>query len=308
MERRVRDAARVDRISFAARAGSAFVCAGERQRDMWLGFLAANRRLSSDHYARDPELRTLIDVVAFGLPDNPAPAAAPVLRGTVFPSDARIMVWNGGLWDWLDPLTVIRALALLHENDSRWRLAFVGTTRPSARADMAMGARAAALAAEMGLRDDVVHFRPGWTPYTDRAALLLEADLGVSAHGRTLEMRFAYRARFLDFVWTGLPVLTVEGDEWAERVVARRLGAVVPPDDPAAFAAAADSIVRRGRDAYADALREAAAAQTWTTVAEPLLRLIDHVHQEPPRRRGLVARAHWARHLTVAAAARRARR
>lgn len=309
LERGVREAVRIDRISFAARAGSAFMCASERQRDLWLGFLAANRRLTSDRYARDPELRTLIDVVAFGVPDEPPRTATePVLRGPVFPGDARIMVWNGGLWDWLDPLTVIRALALLRESDRRWRLAFLGTARPSARADMVMGARAAALATELELADDVVHFRPGWTPYAERSALLLEGDLGVSAHARTLETRFAYRSRILDFVWAGLPILTVEGDEWADRVAGRGLGEVVPPRDPPAFAAAARRIVERGRAAYDEALSETAAAQTWSTVVQPLLRLIDEVSREPSPRLGLIGRLQQARHSVVAAAARGARR
>src|SRR5438067_242607 len=138
-------------------------------------YFELGRRLAEAH---DPGLRTLIDVVGFGVPESPPePTRAPVLRGGVFPEDARIMVWNGGLWDWLDPLTVLRALALLRERDGRWRLAFLGTAPPGGGAGMAMGRRAAELAAELGI-GDVVHFHDGWTPYAERAAPLLECDLG----------------------------------------------------------------------------------------------------------------------------------
>ena len=309
LERRVRDVARVDRIGFAARAGTSFVCASERQRDMWLGYLAASRRLDSDRYRTDPELRTLIDVVAFGLPEDPPQAGGErYLRGPVFPEDARIMVWNGGLWDWLDPLTVIHAVAALREEDRRWCLAFLGTVRPSSGADMEMGERAVALAAELGLAGDAVHFRAGWTAYRQRGPLLLECDLGVSAHGRTLETRFAYRSRMLDFVWAGLPIVTVEGDEWADRVAAGGLGEVVPPGDVPAFVAAARRVADQGRPAFAEPLRRAAAGQTWNAVVCPLLRLIDSVQSEPARRVGFAARLQHGRHSIATAAARSARR
>lgn len=293
LERRVRDVTRIDRIGFAARTGTAFVCASERQRDMWLGFLAASRRLDSDHYARDPELRTLIDVVPSGLPDRPpAHAAEPLVRGPVLAEDAYILVWNGGLWDWLDPLTVLRALALLRADDRRWALVFTGTARPSHRAEMAMTGRALALARELGLEESgAVHFRPGWTPYDERGALLLECDIGVCAHALTLETRFAFRTRILDFLWTGTPILYTEGDEWSDRIRASGLGEVVPPGDPRALADGALRIRDRGRAAYADALRAAAAEHTWSRASEPLLRLIEAVRTNPSRPRGLARHA-----------------
>ena len=307
-ERKARDVLRIDRIAYAARRGTGFVCASERQRDMWLGFLAANRRLDSDVYERDPELRSLIDVVPSGLPANaPEPAAEPAVRGRVFPGDARIMVWNGGLWDWLDPLTILRALALLRAEDERWRLLFAGTSRPSHREDMSMAGRAISLARELGLEEaGAVHFRPGWTPYRELGSLLLECDVGVCAHHRTLETRFAFRTRILDFVWAGLPVLYTEGDEWSERVQAGGLGEVVPPDDPDAFAAGARRIVEHGSGAYADALAAEAARSTWSAAAEPLARMLERVAGSPRRPR-LAGRALALRHATADRAARAAR-
>jgi glycosyltransferase involved in cell wall biosynthesis len=274
----VRDVTRIDRIGFAARRGSAFVCGSERQRDMWLGFLAANRRLNSDQYEHDTELRTLIDVVPFGVPrEPPQPAPEPVVRGTLFPEQAQIMVWNGGLWDWMDPLTPIRAIALLRKR-SDWRLVFHASARPSHRAQMTMAARAQALAAELGLLDDdSIYFRPGWTPYAERGGLLLESDIGISAHPRTLEARFAHRARMLDFFWARLPILCTEGNAGSEEVAQQGLGETVPAEDPEAFAAAAERIVGRGRAAYEPALAAAGAERSWDRAAQPLLQLIEHV-------------------------------
>ncbi len=277
LERKVRDVTRIDRIGYAARRGSSFVCASERQRDMWLGFLAASGRLGSHLYQHDPDLRSLIDVVPFGLPaEPPRRPAAPVARGTIVPEDARIMVWNGGLWDWLDPLTVLRGLAELRAVDPRWVLLFSGTGRPSHRPAMKMSSLVASAAGELGLTAaGAVQFMDEWTPYGERAGLLLEADLGVSAHQATAESRFAQRARLLDCLWAGLPILCTGGDEWALSVASEDLGEVVPPQDHEALAAAAKRIAERGRADYAGPLAAAAASRTWDLAAAPLLRLIE---------------------------------
>ena len=306
LERRARDTLRIDRLAYAARAGTAFVCASERQRDMWLGFLAASRRLDSACYERDPAFRTLLDVVPFGLPAAPPQAAAePVVRGRLLPADARILVWNGGLWDWLDPLTVVRALALLRAEDPRWVLLFSGSGGPGGRDATQTEARTRALVDELGLgAAGAIRFEPGWRPYSDRAQPLLEADVGVSVHPPTLESRFAARARMLDFVWARLPIVCTEGDEWAARVRELDLGEVVPPHDPAALAAAAGRIADAGRTTFASALDAAAAQCTWQRSAAPLDALVDRVGSASRRRSGPHARALAARYSAAELAVR----
>ena len=96
----------------ALATGDAFVCASEKQRDFWLGALRARGRLDRALYERDPSLRTLIDVVPFGIDPEP-PEPGPAIRGVVpgIGADDRILLWPGGIWNWFDPLTVIRAVA-----------------------------------------------------------------------------------------------------------------------------------------------------------------------------------------------------
>ena len=59
----------------ALQLGDAFLCASDRQRDHWLGALAALGRVSPEVYGRDPALRSLVAVVPFGL--DPAPPSLP---------------------------------------------------------------------------------------------------------------------------------------------------------------------------------------------------------------------------------------
>src|SRR5205814_489039 len=120
------------------------------QRDLWLGFLAALGRIDEHQYARDPTLRSLVDVVPFGMPTEPPLSAGPVLKGVVegIGRDDRVLLWGGGIWDWLDPLTVIRAVAALPRDDVR--LFFLGTRHPHpGMREMPVARRARELADEL---------------------------------------------------------------------------------------------------------------------------------------------------------------
>jgi glycosyltransferase involved in cell wall biosynthesis len=290
---------RIDRLLFAARTGSAFVCANERQRDMWLGFLAAERRLDSGRYDADPEGRNLIETVPFGVPaEHPRPGPA-LLRGELFADDARILLWSGGLWDWLDPLTVLRALSILRRADERWACAFIGTVRPVGGAHFKVGEHTSRLADELGLTAAGAVKFVDWLPYAARGGPLLEADAAVCAHLRTMETRFAVRTRLFDALWARLPIVSTDGDHWSDLVRGRGLGEIAPPEQPEALAEAARAVVERGRQHYAPALEALAEEHLWARVAKPLARLIDEASRLPPAASPVGARLLSARHATA---------
>ena len=256
------------------RAGDFFLCASERQRDYWLGMLAANNRLNPRTYDADPTLRALIDVVPYGLPAEPPRANGPVLKG-VLPGigpDDRVLLWGGGLWDWFDPLTLLRALARVVAVRPEVRLVFLGTRHPNAALpEMAMPQRARALAEELGLAGRAVFFLD-WVPYAERGAYLLEADLGVSLHPDGVETRYAFRSRLLDCLWAGLPLVCTGGDALAEQVAAEGLGRVVAPGDEDAVVAALLALLDEPdlRARLAPRFARVAAGFTWDRAVAPL--------------------------------------
>jgi len=293
--RRALDVVRIDRLAYAARTADAFVCASERQRDMYLGFLGASRRLRSADHARDRDLRELIDVVAAGVPDAAAtPSGRPPLRGSALPADARMVLWNGGLWPWLDPELVARAVAALRRADARWVLVISGSARAQAGSSVDATQSLRAHLAGGGL-----HVAADWTPYAERADLLLEADVGVCTHRPGVEARFADRTRLLDCVWAGLPIVCSAGDAMSDVVAARGLGRVVAAGDEAALCAALTEVAERGRATYADALAALAAERRWSAVAAPLVAAVERLAARPARRPDLVARVVGARHETA---------
>jgi glycosyltransferase involved in cell wall biosynthesis len=267
-------------------AADLVVCASERQRDLWLGGLALRELL-------DPDALERLVVVPFGVPGTPPrPASPPPIRKALPAIGARdrVLLWGGGIWDWLDAPTAIRAAALLPDDV---HLVFQGLKRPAidARDEHRAAARAVALARELGLEGTRVHFHHDWVPYEQRGSWLLDADLGVSAHPAHLESRFAFRTRIVDYLWAGLPTVTTQGDALGDAVQARRLGRAVPAGDADAFARACTELLADSSTERANA-HAAAAEMHWDRVVEPLLRFCETGTKRPPtgeRRRAVIA-------------------
>ncbi|HEX4212397.1 MAG TPA: glycosyltransferase [Candidatus Dormibacteraeota bacterium] len=268
-------------LSEQLRTGDFFLCASERQRDMWIGALSMLNRINHETYVQDPTLRSLIGVVPFGLSAEPPRKVGSAYRGVVpgIGADDFVLLWGGGIYNWFDPLTLIRAVGMVAESHPQVRLFFMATAHPSEGVpEMAMVGRAVDLARELGLEGNHVFFNEEWVPYDRRQDYLLEADVGVSTHYEHLETRYSFRTRILDYLWAGLPVLCTSGDSLADLVELHDLGVTVGPEDEAAAADAIRGLIdkRDERHAMADRVRAFAVGMTWDKVAEPFLRYCDN--------------------------------
>ncbi len=277
----------LDVLNAQLRAGDFFLCASEKQRDYWLGMLAANNRINPRLYDADPTLRRLIDVSPFGVPSDPPRRTKRVLKGAYpgIAADDRVILWGGGIWEWFDPLTLIHAVHQIRQTRPEVKLFFMGIRHPNPLVpDMAMTARAIALARELGLDGKGVFFNE-WVPYDERQNYLLEADVGVSLHFDHLETRYSFRTRVLDYIWAGLPVVCSRGDAIAELVETRGLGRVVDFQDVGALVDALLEILDdpHGREARAERFRAAADELRWEWALEPLARFCAEPHRAPDR-------------------------
>jgi glycosyltransferase involved in cell wall biosynthesis len=196
--------------------------------------------------------------------------------------DDEVVYWGGGIYNWFDPLTLIRAVARLSETRPHLRLFFAGTRHPSADSEvMQMLREARALSESLGLTGRHVFFHD-WVPFARRGSYLLEANLGVSTHFDHVETAFSYRTRILDYLWAGLPTVTTGGDVLAEMLVSSGAGVAVPPEDDAALARVLadllDDPARRGAMAMRHArLRQAVLPQ----VLAPLVEFCRSPHRAP---------------------------
>jgi glycosyltransferase involved in cell wall biosynthesis len=260
------------------RAGDFFICASERQRDYWLGMLSSLGRVTTRAYAEDPDLRGLIDVVPYGISAEPPMRVGPGPRETVegIGPDDFLLVWNGGLWDWFDTATFLRALARVRDELPMLRAYFMGVRRPGSTELAPAALKVMALADELGLTGTMVFFND-WTQYDRRQDVYLDATAIVSLHHAHLESRFSFRTRLLDALWGRVPILCTAGDVVAGIVEELQLGLTVPPGDVEAVAQAfrdlvADSGLLERARGHLDA---AAPAYEWEHAVKPLARWLE---------------------------------
>ena len=136
-----------------------------------------------------------------------------------------------------------------------------------------MVAMARQLSDDLGLTGSHVFFKEGWVPYDERANYLLEADVGISLHQPTLETRFAFRTRVLDYLWAGLVPVVNDGDTIANLVRENDVGRVVPIGDDGALAEAIAGLIDdpAARHALSARCRDLARSHTWEAAAQPII-------------------------------------
>jgi glycosyltransferase involved in cell wall biosynthesis len=272
------------------RAGDFFFCASERQRDYWLGWLHAQKRINPHTYQQDPGLWKLIDIVPFGLQENePIPSQA-VLKGEHpgINSDDKVILWSGGIWDWLDPLTLIRALAEISPRNPQIKLYFMGTHHPNPLVNgMEMPLTAINLSRELGLFGKSVFFGD-WVPYAERQNYLAEADLGAVTHPGHIETHFSFRTRVLDYIWAGIPFIITEGDAWADLAKKENVGFTVAPGDVKGLALAIENLITdNAKVKYADSFDKLRQSHRWDKVILPLAKFCTDPYIAPDKRQYL---------------------
>ena len=224
-----------------------FLCASERQREFWLGALMLTGRVNSLRWpeASDANISDLISLLPFGLSSERPQQQRPALRSKFnIPFEDLVLVWGGGLYQWFDPLTPIRAVHKLVSSGRRVHLVFLGVKHPNPNiAEHDMSARAVSLATELELINQFVHFNFDWVNYDDRHNYLLDADVGISAHFDNPETRFSFRTRMLDYLWCGLPIIATRGDFFGDKLDAQQIGISVDFKDEAGWVRAIESII-----------------------------------------------------------------
>src|SRR5437667_445465 len=69
----------------------------------------------------------------FGISEKPPTANKPAFRGVIagISTSDFLVLWGGGIWNWFDPLTLIRAAATLVDNLPTLRVLFPAPVSPS---------------------------------------------------------------------------------------------------------------------------------------------------------------------------------
>ncbi|MBA3721529.1 MAG: glycosyltransferase family 4 protein [Parachlamydiaceae bacterium] len=272
-------------LNFRFRMADGIICASEKQRDLWLGLLMSQKLITPELYKNDNSLRDFIDVVPFGISSIPPKKTGTGFREKYgFKNNDKILLWGGGIWNWFDPLTLIKAIKLLSESRSDIKLVFMGIKSPDRNVpEMAMSVKAIELAKDLDLLNKSVFFNHGWIPYEERHNYLLDSDIGVSTHFNHLETRFAFRTRILDCIWASLPIVATEGDSFGDLIQQQTIGITVPHKDEKALANAIISILDQPniiKEMKSNLLRIQNQFH-WENVVEPIKRMIENNQTQP---------------------------
>lgn len=293
-EKQVSDA--TDVLNEQLMRGDFFLCASERQRHFYLGQLAALGRINPANYRDDPDLLGLLAVAPFGLSDQSPQHQRAVLKGVVpgIGVDDKVLLWSGGLYNWFDPKSLIRAVAQLDARRPGIRLFFQGTKHPHPGVpEMAIVGESRKLAQQLGVLGRSVFLNDSWVEFSERQNYLTEADAGVSTHFSHVETTFSFRTRILDYLWAELPMVVTEGDHFAEIVEREQLGVVVKSGDVDGLAAALEKVlfdeefVARAKEN----IRRVRETFTWETVLAPLTEFVADPHHAADNRSLVLAAA-----------------
>jgi glycosyltransferase involved in cell wall biosynthesis len=213
IRQRIHLTAEWSRLLFALRFADLLMCASPQQRAFY------QRLQSSD----TPWIE-----VPFGIDLGEVKTCEP-------PKD-NLVVWGGGVWEWLDPKTAVDAILQLNREGLRCRLLFLGRARPNQeRVERRREGRFEQLLADGGPHVDA---NADWVPYRERLSWLRAGKVAIMLHRPTAEAEVSIRTRLFDAIAAGVPVVATERGFAADLVHGEGLGIVVPPMDAGAVAAA----------------------------------------------------------------------
>ena len=285
--------------------------ANDRQKDYYIGAMIALGLIDPLVYDRDPGMHNLIEPAPHGIRPDPLPEhGKPAVKGVFAGIKAtdKLLIWNGGIIEWYDPATLLRALAKIGEHRDDVKLVFVGGAYPGL-GGVGLGARfheALQLSRELGLYNVSVLFELQWIPYERMKDYMIEADLAVCTYFNNLETHFSFRTRFVDVFWAELPLICTEGDVLADMVRDRDLGIAVPERDPDALAAAIEKLLDDPEllARVTANIRENNKTMGWTRSFEHLLRYLKNPESSalPKWRRTVMLGGAWAQWVAHRAA------
>jgi glycosyltransferase involved in cell wall biosynthesis len=182
-----------------------------------------------------------------------------------------VVVWGGGLWEWLDPATAVDAIVQLNDEGLRAKLLFLGRARPNRNLiDRRREDRIDVLIAR---GRGHVSANEEWVPYRERLAWLRAGKIAIMLHRRTAEAEYSIRTRLFDAIAAAVPVVATAGGFAADLVRSEQLGLVVPPGDAGAVAAAIRALLTDDEmyTSCVQHLERLRARFAWDVVTKPLV-------------------------------------
>jgi len=258
------------------------VCSNPIQKDFWTGFAFASGAVSPAQYASFPVYDRIaelpmginLDDLKFKTNVNPLLKRIPKLKESDF-----VVVWTGGIWDWFDATTPLKAMKKLVDGGTNIvKLVFLGTRHPNSDVpEMKETKLAFKLAKDYGLIDKYVFFLDGWIPYEERVDYFSSADAALYAHKPSIEAQYSHRTRVLDHFLMNIPTIATRGDYLASIIESTNLGLIVEPTNvtelhDAILKLSLDKSLQKTIKNNIQAIKE---SYTWANTCKPLVDFLE---------------------------------
>ncbi len=196
-------------LSFQLKKGNFFLCANKFQRMFYLGGLYLSKRIDPELFKRDPDFKTLIDIVPYGVPSE-----EPSFEKGYFPYNEPI-IFFGSFYDWYD-VDFLKAFLLELLKKREFHLIITKHLRPDTTPQKKF-LEFYNWAEENKFLNKYIHIID-WIPYNERTKAYFSSSFAISFYPPSLETELSFRTRVLDFLYGGLPVLALKGSGLEELI------------------------------------------------------------------------------------------
>ncbi len=252
----------ISNLSRIILAGDFFICANKSQKEYYMGILNLLGVINPETYQEK-----IIEIVPFGVSEKGPDRKK---KGLKTAKDDLIIAWPGGIAEWFDAETPIRAMKQI--KDQHVKLVFVGASNPIDAHFTDKGfQKAKALAQKLGLLDKRVFFHD-WIEFEKREIMYNESELVLVTSKKGYENEVSHRTRLIDAIWGEKPIITTADSETSNIVKDENLGLVVKGENEKALAEEIESLLknRKKRAEISKRMREYKKTIAWSKIISPL--------------------------------------
>ncbi len=254
-------------LSFQLKKGNFFLCANEKQRIFYLGALYLSKRLEPEIFQKDPEFKSLITIVPYGVPEE-----EPTFEENYFNFNEPV-IFFGSFYDWYD-VEILKEVLKELKNYVDYHFVVTKHLRTETTPQKNFN-NFYEWSKKEGLLDKNIHIF-NWIPYKERTKAYFSSSLSLCLYPETFETELSFRTRILDFLYGGLPVIALKGSE-IEKFLSEEEGAFFIEKDIDLIVKKTLEVLKISREKRKEFSKKVRDKFSWNIVLKPLIDYISYL-------------------------------
>lgn len=247
-------------LTFQLKKGTYFLCANEKQRIFYLGGLFLSKRLEPYIFQKDPEFKSLISIVPYGVPEE-----EPILEENYFEFKEPLFFF-GSFYDWYDT-EILKEVLWELKKEMEFHFIITKHLRPQTTPQKKFE-EFFKWSQERNLLEKNIHIID-WIPYNERTKAYFSSSLSLCFYPKGLETELSFRTRILDFLYGGLPVIALKGSE-LENLLKEEEGVFFIERDPSLIIKKVKEVLKISKEKRIEFSKKIREKFGWEMVLKPL--------------------------------------